>query len=53
MKKEKFIRGQEVFSIGEPARAVYIVLKGSFEMQRKFPHEDKRKQAYLQVQKGQ
>ena len=49
----KFFRGQQVFSYSDPVKAIYIVLKGSFELNKKLPQEDKRKQAYLQVKKGQ
>lgn len=43
----KFMRGQSVFSEGDPVEAVYIIFKGDFEMHKKLPKEDKRKQAYL------
>ena len=43
----KYLRGQYVFSEGDLVEKVYIIFKGDFEMYKKLPKEDKRKQAYL------
>lgn len=48
----KCIRGQVIFSEASPVKFVYIVFKGKFTLLKKLAHEDKRKQAYLQVEKG-
>ena len=52
MTKVKYERGQVVYSEGKVAENVYILVKGSFEVVKKLKHEDKRKQAELQVPKG-
>ena len=42
-----YYRNGVVFKELEQGKFVYIVFKGIFEMQKKLPHEDKRKQAKL------
>ena len=52
MTKVKIERGQIIYTEGKPADKVYILYKGSCEMVKKLKHEDKRKQTYLQLPKG-
>ncbi len=52
MEKREYIKGQCVYEEKQSANHVYITLEGSFEMTKKLPREDTRKQAYLQVPKG-
>ena len=52
MNKVKYERGQVIYSEGKVAENVYILVKGSFEVVKKLKHEDKRKQAELQLSKG-
>lgn len=48
----KYYRNGVVFDENDEASFVYVVFKGTFEMQKKLPVEDKRLQAFLYVKKG-
>ena len=37
MEKQNYIRKQVVYSLGETAKAIYIVIKGEFEQERSLP----------------
>lgn len=41
-----------MFKEGEQVTDIYIVYKGEFQMEKKLAHEDVRKQAFLQIKRG-
>ena len=41
LKPLKFVRGQTVYTEGLPASAIYIVVKGEFELAKKLPRVDR------------
>ena len=49
MKNMRCIRGQVVYSEGQKADHIYILMEGNFEMVKKLDHEDKRRAAALQT----
>ena len=50
--KAKYQQGQVVYAETESIDFVYIVYKGQFALDKHLPHEDRRKQARLQLKKG-